>query len=74
LPQSSTVTYGGTIQLDLDTQLDRALELMKGDPLKASQLFLRWAESDSEIHALIPPVVEDYIRRRAKARAKKGAK
>lgn len=53
----------------LDKQIDSALEKMNGDPAAASTLFLRWAEGDSEIRDLIPPILEDYIRQRVAARA-----
>jgi hypothetical protein len=66
--------YGGTKPLDLDEQLDNALARMNGDPVGAANLFLRWAESNSEIADLIPNVIANYIVRRMKVRAKEMAK
>lgn len=73
-PSTSSYTYGGSPTLDLDSQLDRALERMNGDPAAAARLFLRWAESDSEIKSLIPNVIEDYLKKRMAKRAKVAAK
>lgn len=70
----ATYTYGGSLKLELDSQLDRALERTNGDPVAAANLFMRWAEQDSEVHALIPDVIRDYVIRRVKARAKKAGK
>ena len=70
MPESTTYTYGGTPKFDLDQQLDRALSLTSGDSAAAARLFMRWAEGDSEIYALIPPVVEDFIKKRIGKRAK----
>lgn len=74
MTEPSTFTYGGSIELELDSQLDRALDLMRGDAAAASRLFLRWAESDSEIKSLIPNVIEDYLKKRMAKRAKVAAK
>lgn len=70
MPESSTYTYGGSLPLSLDQQLDAAYARTNGDAAAAARLFLRWAESDSQIRDLIPPVVESYIEQRMKQRAK----
>jgi hypothetical protein len=75
--RSSVYHYGQSTPPELDTQIDRAIERMANEPNPlgaAAQLFLRWAESSSEIRDLIPHVVEEYIRDRIAKRAKKGAK
>lgn len=67
-PTSSTFTYGGSHQLTLDGQLDRALTLMEGDPEKAARLFMAWADRDTEIAGLLPDLLTGYIRQRIEAR------
>jgi hypothetical protein len=66
----ATFTYGGPTKLDLDTQLRAALMRSNGDTVQAAYLFVRWCEADSEIAALLPDVVTDYVERHMKKLAK----
>jgi hypothetical protein len=65
-------SYGPERQITLEGQLRAALA-RTGDPVQAAHLFLRWCESDSEIAALLPDVVTDYVERHMKKLAKEMA-
>jgi hypothetical protein len=67
--RSSTHTYGSFSTPRLEELLDRALDRMNGDALAAGRLFMAWSEQDSEVHALIPPLVAEYVMRRMEERA-----
>jgi hypothetical protein len=75
--RSSTYTYGKTTPPQLDDLITRALDRMSAEPnpvTAAANLVVRWSESNSEVRDLIPPIVEEFIKRRVAERAQEGTK
>ena len=69
----ATFNYGGTFKLNLDEQLDAALQ-RTGDAAAAARLFMRWSEQNSEIRDLIPNLIEGYLTKRIQKRSKEKSK
>ena len=62
--RSITFTYGRHSTPTLDQTLDNALQLMKGDEVKAGALFAAWCQQSSEVRNLLPNLVSDYVAQR----------
>lgn len=65
-------TYGGQNTKSVDELIDSALSRMEREPdpvAAAANLMVRWSEGDSEVRALLPDVMRDYIEKRVRARA-----